>query len=281
MALHPKKTQFIIFSTKKINEPVQIFLYNNNLGTLAVDLLRTPIHFVNTESEVPAVKFLGVYFDPKLNFKYHIQTIKNKISRALFALRQVKKFLNQKALLSLYTATIHSHLTYGIQVWGSANKATLSELFKKQKQAIRITCNSNYNAHTEPLFKQCKVLPLHDLIEYFNLQFIHAYKFNLMPTSFNNTWSTNRSLREAEAPEVRADEIREHRFDENFHIPESRTSQVENLPLINLPKTWNNLTCNILKTTSKKNIFSSKLKAFFIDKLSVNPTCNRENCPNC
>ena len=281
MALHPKKTQFLIFSNKKIDEPIQIFLDNNNFDALVDDSLRTPIHFVTTDSEVPAVKFLGVYFDPKLNFKYHLQTVKNKISRALFALRQVKNFLNQKALLSLYTATIHSHLTYGIQIWGCANKATLNEIFKKQKQAIRIVNNSNYNAHTEPLFKQCKVLPLPVLIKYFNLQFIHSYKFNLLPTCFNNTWMSNRSLREELMPNTLAEDIREHRLDENFHLPEARTSQVENFPLTNLPKTWNTLPCEILKTISKKNIFSSRLKLYFIDQLSINPNCNRENCPNC
>ena len=258
-----KKTQFLIFSNKKIIEPINIYLDNNNLGALTEKSLRTPIKFVNADSEIPAVKFLGVYFDPKLNFKFHIQTIKTKISRALFALRQVKKFLNKKALLSLYTATIHSHLTYGIQIWGCANKATLNELFKKQKQAIRVICNASYNAHSEPLFKQCNVLPLHNLIEYFNLQFFHSFKNNLMPTCFNNTWSTNRSLREIQSQNRMQDEIREHRLDENFYIPEARTSQVETFPLINLPKTWNNFSCEVVKSTSKKNFFSSKLKVFF------------------
>jgi len=93
--------------------------------------LCTPITYVSPDSENPSVKFLGINFDPKLNFKIHTQSIKAKMARALFALRQAKNILNKKALLALYTATIHSHLIYGIQIWSSANKGTLTELFKK------------------------------------------------------------------------------------------------------------------------------------------------------
>ena len=81
----------MIYTNKKIEEPPLIFLDNNNEGSPFIADLCSPITYVSTESEVPAVKFLGVYFDPKLNFKYHIQTIKKKMSCALYSLRQVKK----------------------------------------------------------------------------------------------------------------------------------------------------------------------------------------------
>ena len=83
MALRPKKTQFMIYTNKKIEEPPLIFLDNNNEGSPFIADLCSPITYVSTESEVPAVKFLGVYFDPKLNFKYHIQYKASKLSKAL------------------------------------------------------------------------------------------------------------------------------------------------------------------------------------------------------
>ena len=195
LALHPKKTQFMIFSNKNLTEIPIIYMDNNNSGAPTVEELRTPISFVNTTSETPAVKFLGVHFDPKLNFKFHLKTINAKMSRALYALRQAKHFLNKDALLSLYTATIHSHLIYGIHIWGGSSKSTLNQIFLKQKQAIRVVCNAQYNAHTEPLFKQCKILPLPDLILYFNLQFMQNVRFNLVPASLSSTWETNRDFR--------------------------------------------------------------------------------------
>lgn len=119
-----------------------------------------------------------MYFDQKLNFKTHIAIIKSKISKSLFALRQVKNILSDSALLSLYFSTVHCHLVYGIQIWGSASQSTLNELFKKQKNAIRLITKSKYNSHTEPLFKKLQVLPLTSLIKYFNLQFMHNFNHN-------------------------------------------------------------------------------------------------------
>ncbi len=34
-----------------------------------------PIERVSSASPIPAVKFLGVYIDPYLNFKFHLQHI--------------------------------------------------------------------------------------------------------------------------------------------------------------------------------------------------------------
>jgi hypothetical protein len=38
--------------------------------------------------------------------------------------------------------------------------------------AIRILNDASYNAHTEPLFKSCGILPLKYLCEYFKVQFM-------------------------------------------------------------------------------------------------------------
>jgi hypothetical protein len=55
---------------------------------------------------------------------------------------------------------VHCHLVYGNQIWGCANASLITELYRKQKAAVRIISNSSYRAHTEPIFKQCNILPL-------------------------------------------------------------------------------------------------------------------------
>ena len=276
LALHPKKTQFMIFSNKHLSVIPEIFMDNNNCGATTVADLCTPISYLSTASEIPAAKFLGVYFDPQLNFKYHLKTINAKMSRALFALRQVKNFLSKQALLSLYTATIHSHLIYGIQIWGSASKSSLNEISKKQKQAIRTVCNSKYNAHTEPLFKQCNILPLPDLIKFFNLQFMQNFKFNLVPVSLQTSWMTNREFRD-----IQPIDQRDLRNDDDFFIQTSKLSLCNALPLINFPTTWNNFESEDIKSTSNRKFFNSSLKVYLLSKLNTTPNCSRANCPNC
>ncbi len=79
------------------------------------------------------MRFLGVFFDHQLNFKYHIGQIISKVSRALFIARTVKNILTPKALKSLYYSLIHCPLIYALPIWSVCNQQMQTELFKKQK----------------------------------------------------------------------------------------------------------------------------------------------------
>ena len=69
MLLHPIKTKFTVFCTEPENIPwdeINIYLDENDIDTDMYDInLRRNISYINHRSEVPAIKFLGVYFDPK------------------------------------------------------------------------------------------------------------------------------------------------------------------------------------------------------------------------
>ena len=64
-------------------------------------------------------KFIDIYLDTHLTWKRHIERISSKISSAIFAINRARDFLSKHALRCLYFALIHSHLTYGIHVWGN------------------------------------------------------------------------------------------------------------------------------------------------------------------
>ena len=135
MALHPSKTKFILFNCNE-REGVQLFINNNNAFENDPNL-KTEIEQIDTSSKIPAIKFLGVFIDPNLTFQYHIKQISNKVARSLYAIRTAKNFLSQNALKSLYYALIHSHLIYGIQIWGGAANKLVNEIVVIQKKAIR------------------------------------------------------------------------------------------------------------------------------------------------
>jgi hypothetical protein len=90
---------------------------------------------------------------------------------------------------------VHCHLVYGNHIWGCANSSVLTELYRKQKAAVRIITNSGYRAHTEPNFKRLKILPLPSLIEFFKLQFMQRFAQGHLPPSFNKVWITNEARR--------------------------------------------------------------------------------------
>ena len=135
---------------------------NSDLNSLVV--------FVNTELQkvveyFHANKLLRTYFDTSLNFNYQIKTLTSKISSSLFLIKSAKKNLSEVSLKSLYYSMIHCHLLYGINIWSCASPSAIKPLVIKQKQAIRIVSASPFNAHTDPIFKQQRILPLKDLIE--------------------------------------------------------------------------------------------------------------------
>jgi hypothetical protein len=77
LALHPSKTQFLLFTSSlaaRDNPPV-LYINNNDIGGFQDPQKLIVFPNVKTSSVVPAVKFLGIYLDPLLNFKYHIKKL--------------------------------------------------------------------------------------------------------------------------------------------------------------------------------------------------------------
>jgi hypothetical protein len=76
-----------------------------------------------------------------------------KISRALFVIKQIKNVIPKESLRTLYFATIHPHLSYGILASGNASSAILNKTNVLRKRAIRTISKANFKSHTEALLK--------------------------------------------------------------------------------------------------------------------------------
>ena len=132
LVLHPDKTKFILFSRSNINQDVDVLGNNNNPGQNLDSNIRK-ISRVTCNDETPAMKFLGVFFDPELNFKCHIGSLRKKLSRALYALRSVKNTLSSQSLIMLYNSIFHCHVLYAKQIWSCTNSGLINEIFKSAK----------------------------------------------------------------------------------------------------------------------------------------------------
>ena len=197
-----------------------------------------------------------------------------KLSKMLFFYRQVKHILTPRAKKILYFSFIHSHLIFGIQIWSCTSDSILKPLFLKQKAAIRVLTSSNYNAHTEPLFKELGILPLPSLCSYFKVQFMQKFTQGFLPESFNNVWVTNR-IRRADQDHI------ELRNDNDLFIPYARLTSTEKLPLVAFPKIWSAFPDERIKFIRNVPEFNMELKNYYLNQLSSNPTCNRLLCPHC
>ncbi len=146
MQLNASKTKYIIFRTKnkQIDPLACSVVYNSTeIGLPNDPSLISPIERISFENPEKSFKLLGVLFDQFLSFKPHIEMFCSKISKSLFCLNRIKIFVNAKTLRMLYFSMIHSVISYGIIIYGCANKSNLEKLIIKQKHAIHTICNAS------------------------------------------------------------------------------------------------------------------------------------------
>ena len=56
-------------------------------------------------------------------------------------------------------------MSYGLRIWGNmAQKADLDKIFKQQKNCVRAMKEVSKFTHTDPLFKDLKILKLQDMV---------------------------------------------------------------------------------------------------------------------
>ena len=82
------------------------------------------------------IRYLGVLIDDILNWKQQIKEQCSKVARRSWA--QLKHFVDEKTLRSVYHCLIYSHLPYCISSWGTALKSTLAPLFILRKRSITL-----------------------------------------------------------------------------------------------------------------------------------------------
>ena len=283
LSLHPGKTKFMIFTKNESNinfDELNIVLDNNNANQNDENNI-IKLSYVNSNSEIPAIKFLGVHIDPKLNFKHHIDAIHSKVSRSLFAINSVKHFIDKRALKTLYNSLVHSHFLYCIPIWSCASKSSFKKLELLQKKAIRTISLSKYNAHTVPIFKKIEILPIKEQTILSSLLIMYDYVHQKLPYSFDQVWKknnarANRVLRNANL----------------FDIPYVRLESQKHFPISNFPRLWNEIIIpnteqnddNVEQNFTFREImsrkqFSSHLKFLLLDNLTL--VCSRDNCSEC
>ena len=249
LSLNTKKTKYMIFHhpNKKFIEP--------NLS-----INETTIERVNT------FNFLGLTLDENLNWKAHINKISNKISRAIGIMNKLKHILPLNIKLTLYNTLILPHINYNIMVWGNHT----DKIFKQQKKSLRIITCSKYNCHTNPIFKDLKILKVQDILYQKILKFYFKLKNDSLPRSFNYLTLT-------------------HSYD--IHDHDTRANTLLTVPLFKYSSSQQCLSYKVVTTVNKSekciidkitthslNGFSNYIKFMYTN---YNTECHITNCYIC
>ena len=214
--------------------------------------LRLPVLKINNYEikRSASIKFLGVIIDEHLSWIDHISIIENKLSKNLGLLYKAKRFLNAKAMKSLYFSFIHSYLTYGNAAWCSTTKTKLKSLFSKQKQAIRIIPMTSIESglNSEEKMEQLGILNIYKLNLYHILNIMFRVKNNTIPKALQNKFQVIKhsySTRHSE---------------NNFVEPKFSLNVTKFAISSRGPRLWNKHTDKQAKTTNSASLFKEKIK---------------------
>ena len=139
---------------------------------------------IDGSQHVNVIKYLGIEIDSQLNFKSHIDNVKSKIAKGVEILFKLNKILTSNALLMLYYALVHPHLTYGILIWGSTYKSYLNTLQLSQNKAMRAITKQRWFDRITPIYRRLQVLKINDLYKLETAKFMHQLSDKSLPASF-------------------------------------------------------------------------------------------------
>lgn len=173
------------------------------------------------------VQLLGVKLDKHLSWRDHVDGVAEDVSQLLYILNTLKNVLPVECLHLIYSGLIHSRLSYGILLWGGANKTTLDRLGKLQNRAIRYVTRSKYNAKAGPLFQRQNILNIHDLFVSQCLKLAYRHSHNTLPPALHEFFTLN-------------DEIHLHdtRQSHQIHFGRARLQQANDSFLHRAPYFW-------------------------------------------
>ena len=227
LSLNSIKSNFVIFS--KNQHPKE-----NNLTVN-----------INGEAltQLPSSKFLGIIIDSKLEWKEQTLACRSKLSSGLYALNSAKHILSESNLKTLYYSLMHSHLTYGLLLWGSALKKYIQPLEILLKKAVRTITKSKYNEHTLPLFNRLKMFKLEDLYQLEIYKFMYQFSNAHLPSLLSQIFIPN-------------SDIHTHytRHSQDPHFPKISVRQYSNSCFCMGPRLWFDLP-NTIKNVNTLNSF--------------------------
>ncbi len=204
-----------------------------------------PAWLINDVLQVERTKFLGITIDKNLIFKHHLSNLCLRLSRTIPLLLKVKHFAPSNILKCLYYAHIFPQLTYCNPIWSQTYPCHMSQINVLHKKVIRIITNSDYNDHTQPLFKQMNILNLADLSKLILAS--HMYKRmhsnNLTTQPTHNYQTRNQSA---------------------LYIPRPKLTLFKHSILYSGPKTWNDVP-EIIKQSKSLPHFKKQLKSYLIN----------------
>ena len=255
LSLNIEKTNFVIFHP--YNKPVKF--------NITLKIQKKAI------TEKKMVKYLGIMIDSGLTWHVQIDNLCKKNSRSIGLLYKIRPFVNTHIIKMLYYSLVYSHLTYAIEVWGSADNTHLNRILILQKRAVRMLTHSDkrHEDHSfspsDPLFYKMQIHKVHDIFKLRITKFIFTSLEKSNPTNFHSWFKLIDHLYQHNTRSKFVDIVNSITTRTLF-IPTSRTTYYGlKLTKVLGPKLWNNLPSLFRVSNLTLSTFLKNLKKYLID----------------
>ena len=112
-------------------------------------------------SNVERVKLLGVNFEGRINFDYHMNTLLNKANKKYHALARVCNYMDAKKRRVLMNAFIKSQFSYCPLVWMFHSRTLNNRINKIHEKALRLVYKNEAFSSFDDILKRDKSVSIH------------------------------------------------------------------------------------------------------------------------
>ena len=175
LTLNADKSSFTIFrSAKKIipNIPDHIEFQGKRL-------MRTP-----------HIKFLGIFLEENLNWTLQINEICNKLKRLFHIFYNIRNFLSNDNIKTIYYTLIYSRIKYGISLYSQAGSSKLKRIQTLQNCLLKVLTRNSKRFSTNELHNSLDLLKVDDIATQEIVTFVYNYFSNSLPPVFEGYFET-------------------------------------------------------------------------------------------
>ena len=193
MCLHPQKTKYMLITTRQKRQ------------NLAYD--SSPLYIDGTiVEEAKNHKVLGLTIDNNLSWSDYISTLSNNISKKIFQLSKIKKFLNLHTRKIFFHAYIESLINYASTIWDSASDNILKHLSSLHRRALKLILLKSSTLSISD-YKGLDILPLKSKLQYNKAVFMFKILSGRAPPSLSQKFivKNNRHSLRIVPPRLRID----------------------------------------------------------------------------
>ena len=203
-----------------------------------------------------------------MKFRSHINKLTSTVSRHVGIISRARYILNKELNILLYNALVLPYLSYCLVIWGSNYESNIQPIITVQKRAIRLVAGTGRLSHTSPLFRELKILKLHDLLKYHLILVLHDSLCGNLPLLISSKFA----LFDRNRPTRQNQHFNETVYSINGDIvPNYRHYNYRLFSLFcQAPRVWNNVIAsrvlNMHDIPSSKSLLKKCLTLIFIEK---------------